>query len=115
MKHSALYLDNGFYLISDKAAGALVRALGQRLPQHGREKFVMFRSSKGAFNAWLARANLRHCCRSDVKAPRGWRWSLRGIRPDVSGSVVGTGALDAPWHGERFTFTAINSTLVQST
>lgn len=109
-QHSAQYLDNGFYLVSDKAADALVRVLGQKLPQIGYEKFVMIRTPLGSFNAWLKRTDLRHCCRSDVKAPRGWRWALAGIRPNGSGSAVCVGALETPSLGERFTFEAVNST-----
>lgn len=112
--HSAQYLDNGFYLVSDKAAGALVRVIGQKLPKIGYEKFVMIRTPLGSFNAWLKRTDLRHCLRSDVKAPRGWRWALAGIRPDGSGSAVCVGALEAPSHGQQFTFTAVNSTTSQA-
>jgi hypothetical protein len=112
--HSAQYLDSGFYLVSDKAAGALVRVLGQKLPAQGWEKFVMIRTAKGTFNAWLKRTDLRHCQRTDVKAPRGWRWALHGIRPDGSGSAVVCGVLEAPSLGDRFTFTAEKSTLSKS-
>lgn len=43
MKHTAKYLDSGFYTVSDKAAGHLVRSLGQKLPKLGWQKFVMLK------------------------------------------------------------------------
>ncbi len=110
MNYSAQYLGNGFYLISDKAAGALVRVIGQKLPRHGWEKFVFIKTAKGSFNTWLARTDLRHCLRSDVKAPRGWRWCLKGIRPDGSGSAVCVGALEMPALGKAFEFEAVATT-----
>lgn len=102
MKFTTQYLDNSFYLISDKAAGALVRVLGQKLPKHGWEKFVFIRTDKGSFNAWLIRTALRACCRTDIKAPRGWRWALHGIRRD-SGAEM-------PALGKQFAFEATNTT-----
>lgn len=110
MKHIAQYLDNGFYLVSDKAAVALVSVLGKQLPKAGWEKFVFIRTDTGSFNAWLTRADLRHNCRSDVKAPRGWRWALSGIRPDASGMAVCIGALEMPSLGSAFTFEAVSTT-----
>jgi hypothetical protein len=108
--YSAQYLDNGFYLVSDRAAGQLVRVLGKRLPKNGWEQPVMLRTEAGSFNAWLKRTDLRHCLRADVKAPRGWRWAVAGIRPDYSGLVVCVGALEMPSLGKCFTFEAVNST-----
>lgn len=109
--YSAQYLDNGFYLISDRAAGQLVRVLGKRLPKNGWEQFVMIRTPLGSLGAWLKRTDLRHCLRSDVKAPRGWRWALTGIRPDGSGAVSHVGAFDMHSLGKAFTFEAVSPTV----
>jgi hypothetical protein len=79
---SAHYLDSGFYVISDRAAGALVRVLGQKLPKHGWEKFVMLAANGHKLNAWLKRTDLRACLRTDINHSRRWRWTLHGIRPD---------------------------------
>lgn len=82
MNHPAHYLDSGFYVISDAAAGTLCRILGQKLPRHGYEKFVMFATGTRRLNAWLKRTDLRACLRTDIEHARGWRWTLHGIRPD---------------------------------
>lgn len=101
MKKTAQYLDNGFYLISDTAAGALVRVLGKKLPRVGWEKFVFVRTDEGIFNAWLVRCDLRHCLRSGVSAPRGWRWAIKGLRRD--------GGAEMPALGREFQFEAVAS------
>ena len=102
MKHTARYLDSGFYLISDKAAGALVTVIGQRLPRHGYEKFVLLTASDGiGFNAWLSRTATRHSMLAKRNA-RGWHWALHAIRRD--------GGADYPALGREITFEPASST-----
>lgn len=104
---TATYLDNGFYIITNSAAGSLVRVLGQNLPKWGYEKFVMLELAasdglKYRVNAWLIRTDLRHSCRADIKHARGWRWALHGIRRD-SGEYL-------PAIGKAFQFLPVAST-----
>lgn len=80
--HKAQYLDNGFYIISDASARALCKVIGKQLPPYGYEKFVMLATGAHRLNAWLVRCNLRACLRSDIEHSRGWRWAIKGIRPD---------------------------------
>lgn len=100
--HKATYLDSGFYLVSDAAAGALVRVIGKKLPPVGYEKFVMLKTERGTFNAWLQRADVRHSMLPGIRNARGWRWAIYGIRPDGEGSPVTL--------GKAFAFEAVNST-----
>ena len=83
MHHSATYLDNSHYLISDKAAGALCRALNRKLPVHGYEVRVCLTVGELSLFAWLNRTPTRH---SLLAGPlgnrRGWRWCLHGITAD---------------------------------
>lgn len=102
MKFTAQYLDNGFYIIADRAAGALCTVLGQKLPQHGYEKFVMLRVGGRSLNAWLKRTDLRACLRTDIDHARGWRWALHVIRKDAGEYL--------PALGSHFTFQPIAST-----
>ena len=81
MKHVATYLDSGFYTISDRAAGALCRVLGQRLPKRGYEKFVMLGTGEQKLNAWLQRTP------TSLPGRRGWKWAIGGIRADAGASM----------------------------
>lgn len=91
---TATHLDNGFYLVSDAAAGALVGVIGHKLPKLGYEKFVMVKTADGrALNAWLIRTDVRHSCRAGVTNARGWRWAVHGLR---AGQVVQTNHAGGP-------------------
>lgn len=108
MKHTAKHLDNGFYLVSDRAAGALVRVLGQKLPRIGWEKFVMVRTADGRLlNAWLKRTDTRHTAYTWAQRGRGWHWALHSLRAD--GPTVCNLSVSAAL-GQAFTFEAIAST-----
>lgn len=106
--YSAQYLDNGFYVISNRAAGELVRVLGQKLPRHGCEKFVMISTGPHRLNAWLTRTDLRACLRTDIEHARGWRWALHGIRAD--GPTVCNFSSKLVVLGAKFVFEPISST-----
>lgn len=93
--HTATYLDSGFYIISDKAAGALVRVLGQKLPKHGYEKFVMLATGEHRLNAWMQRT-------PTCLLKRKWHWSLYALRPD--------GTREPVTLGRSFVFQPIAST-----
>lgn len=70
MKIIASHIDNGFYRISDKAAGALAKLKGRKLPRHGYEIRV---EVAPCLSAWLQRTPLRY----RVNAPkRGWVWAI---------------------------------------
>ena len=97
---TARYLDSGFYVVSDAAAGALVRVLGQKLPKAGWEKFVMLDCPHGPINAWLQRADVRHSMRH--KSKRGWVWAIYGVRKDAGEYL--------PALGDSFQFNPIGST-----
>lgn len=107
-KFTATYLDSSFYVIADRAAGALCAVLGQKLPRRGWEKFVMISTGTHRLNAWLIRTDLRHCLRTDISHRRGWRWALHAIRAD--GPTVCNVSADAPTLGKQFTFEPIAST-----
>lgn len=101
MKNNALYLDSGFYTVSDRAAGALCRVTGHKLPKTGHEKFVMIRTDSGhKLNAWLSRADVRSGVARQIK--RGWVWAIHGLRFD--------GAEPPVTLGNRFCFEPITST-----
>lgn len=89
---TATYLDSGFYIISDAAAGSLCRALGQKLPRWGYEKFVMLSTGEHRLNAWLQRTDMRACLRTNIDHSRGWRWALYALRPDGSRESVTLGS-----------------------
>lgn len=84
MKHTARYLDSGFYVISDKAAGHLVRSLGQKLPKHGWQKFVMLEANGMKLNAWMQRT-------PTCMLKRQWHWAIFGMRPDGEGTPITLG------------------------
>lgn len=108
MKHTAKHLDSGFYLVSDRAAGELVRVLGQKLPRIGWKKHVMLRTADGRLlNAWLKRTDTRHSCRIFAQNRRGWHWALYSLRAD--GPTVCNLSVSAAL-GESFTFEAVAST-----
>ncbi len=99
MKHIAKYLDSGFYRISDKAAGALVKLAGKPLPRQGYEMSVFLTngvSGPSFANAWLQRTS--YSVRLDAPR-RGWVWAIYGFSsPD---DVLTTVKL-----GKQFTFVA---------
>ncbi len=102
MKHVAKYLDSGFYIVSDKAAGELCRVLGQKLPKHGWQKHIMLKTTTGlSLNAWLERSDVRASMRHSCK--RGWVWAIFAIRFDCDRQPVTL--------GKSFTFTPIASTV----
>lgn len=103
MKHLAKYLDSGFYLVSDKAAGALVRVIGQKLPRHGWEKPVFLHANGLGFNARLMRTPTAHSVLAKPNA-RGWHWALHAIRRD-SGQPF-------PALGQAFEFESAASTQI---
>ena len=100
--HIARYLDSGFYYISDAAAGALCSVIGQPLPKHGYQKFVMLEANGHKLNARLQRTPVQH----SMLAPnaRGWRWAVFALRPDGERPPVTL--------GKEFQFTPINSTVL---
>ena len=102
MNFTATYLDNSFYVVSDKAAGVLCSVIGQKLPRHGYEKFVMLTANGHNLNAWLKRCDLRASMRMDIQHARGWRWTLYALRTDGTMPDVTLGA--------SFTFQPIAST-----
>lgn len=105
MKHSAKYLDSGFYTISPRAAGALCRTLGQRLPAMGCEKFVMLETEHGhKLNAWLSRTDVRSCVMRQTRS--GWIWAIHGLRFD--------GVRPPVTLGRAFKFQPIASTLAKA-
>jgi len=70
MTFTCSHIDNGFYRISDKAAGALAKLKDRKLPRHGYEIRV---EVSPCLSAWLQRTPLRY--RTDSPA-RGWVWSI---------------------------------------
>lgn len=101
MRHIAQYLDSGFYVVSDRAAGALCRVLGQKLRRPGWEKFVLITVGEVKLNAWLTRTDLRASLRADIAHKRGWRWAIYALRRD--------GGAEAPALGEQFQFQHYNT------
>lgn len=97
--HKATYLDSGFYVVSDRAAGDLCRVLGQGLPKAGWQKVVMLKVHGLAFglNAWLTRTP------TSLSPGRKWRWAIYALRPD--GDKHGSITL-----GREFTFAPVKST-----
>jgi hypothetical protein len=105
MKHTAKYLNAGFYVVSDKAAGHLVRSLGQKLPKIGWEKFVMLETNGTKLNAWLTRTDTRHSF-PECLAKRGWAWAIYALRADA-------GAYFAPL-GKAFRFVPVSTLSVKA-
>ena len=68
MKHTAPYLDSGFFTISPRAAGALARASGKQLPRHGFQIDVFVNGAR----AVLQRTNT-------CLLRRKWHWSIHGM------------------------------------
>lgn len=92
-------MDSGFYTVSDKAAGSLVKVIGHRLPKFGYHKFVMLETEHGhKLNAWLQRTDIR-----SQGLRRGWKWALASLRFDGERSMVTL--------GRSFQFVAIKSTV----
>lgn len=77
---TARYLDSGFYIISDKAAGALCASLELELPRHGycRDRMPLT-IGEHTGSATLQRTDIRHSMRTDIPA-RGWVWALYAFR-----------------------------------
>lgn len=96
--HTAVYLDSGFYVVSDRAARELRAITGHKLPRHGYQAQVMLATPHGPATAWLQRTDMRNTLRNDIPRKRGWRWAIFSVRRD-------SGA-DLPALGDSFRFTA---------
>jgi hypothetical protein len=83
MKHVSIYLDSGYYTISDKAAGKLCSDIGHKLPKIGYEKSIYVNAWIGGelvcLSAWITRAYS-----SFYHGKRGWKWSICNFK-DING------------------------------